>query len=257
MRRLGPILVTLNMVTTVPISAQHAALVGVVFDSISGAPLSNAQVDVWDQGVIAVTAPDGRFRLIGVRSGNLTVRIRKPGFKPGWVQTEINLLGAVTFDLGTIPLSPLAVAMDPVLVEDRAIDERLDRVGFYHRRNSEQGTFLTREDIERSKPRLTSELLMQIPAFRPALQGGVGSALNIRGDASILQEHRPCAIGCFVDGVRTEGANVDGILPSSIDAMEMYPGPSTIPLRFVHPSRNPMCGVIVIWTRRAGTERLR
>ena len=255
MRWLGLILTTLTLVTFGPLTAQQAAFVGTVTDSITGTALSDVRVDLQDQDITAVTGPDGQFRLSDVRSGNLTILIRKPGFKRGLVQMEIDILGAVTVDLGTIPLEPLAVALDPVFVEDLKINQRLDRVGFYRRRNSEHGTFLTMDVIERRNPRNTSDLLLQIPAIRVAVEATGNSAYSARGVANLLQSGSTCQLGYYVDGVAAQGVLVDDVLPTSIAAIEVYAGPATIPPQFRYPSLNPKCGVVVIWTKTGRTER--
>jgi len=249
MRNTGALLTTLFLATLGQLSGQQATLVGVVTDSLTGNTLADAYVHLPAQDITALTGSDGKFRLGGVASGDLTIEVRKPGFEPEPLHVDIEVIGAVTVDLGTIALAPLVVELDPIVVEDREVNQRLNRVGFYRRMNTEHGTFLTREEIARLNPSNTSELVARMPAFGATLGGAGNVAFGVRGTASIRQANSACLITYYVDGVRAEGAAVDEVLPNSIEAMEAYAGPATIPPQFRTFPGNPNCGAVILWTR--------
>lgn len=250
MCRTGLILTALLLATLCPLAGQQATFVGVVTDSLTGDPLAGAYVSVLGQEIIVVTGVNGRFELSGVTSGDMTVVIRRAGFRAGAVEFEITVTRAVTVDLGAIALSPLVVELDPVVVEGTEVDRKLTSVGFFQRMGTEHGTFLTREEIARRNPRNTSELIRRIPGFRVAADGSVTST---RGVPSVSQGFSTCDIDYYIDGVHADGSLVDDVLPNAIAAMEVYTGTATIPPAF-RISGNPKCGVVVIWTRSGGTR---
>ena len=248
MYRTGPLLTCLFVATLKTLVGQQATFVGVVADSLTGDPLAGAVVSALGQEAIVVTGLDGRFEMAGVGSGHVTVVIRRTGFRIGAVELDIAMTRAVTVDLGTIALSPLAVELDPVVVEGAEVDRKLTSVGFFQRMSVEQGTFLTHEEIARRNPRNTSELIRRIPGFRVATDGRVASR---RGVPAISQGFSSCDIEYYIDGVHADGSFVDDVLPNAIAAMEVYTGAATIPPAF-RVSGNPKCGVVVIWTRTGG-----
>jgi hypothetical protein len=255
MRRTGLSLTTLLLATICPIFGQQATFVGVVADSLTGDPLAGAYVSLLGQDRTVITGVNGRFELGGVSTGDVTVQIRRPGFRSGSVEFEITVTRAVTVDLGTIVLSPLVVELDPVVVEGTQVDRKLTRVGFFQRMGTEHGTFLTQEEIERRNPRNTTDLIRRIPGFRVTQEGIGNSVSGGRGVPSISQGFSRCDIDYYIDGVHADGAVIDDVLPNAIAAMEVYTGSATIPPAF-RMSGNPRCGVVVIWTKTGGRRPL-
>lgn len=251
MRRTNLLLFCIVFATVEPLSGQDATLVGVVADSLTGDPLAGAFVSIVGHDMTVLTGMNGRFALAGVGSGDMTIEIRRPGFRPGAVAFEMTVTRTVTVDLGTVVLSPLVVEMDPVVVEATEVENKLNRVGFFQRMNTEQGTFLTLEEIERRNPRNTSELVRRIPGFQVGTDGSIASR---RGVPGMGQAFQTCAIEYYIDGVHADGSRVDDVLPAAVVAMEVYTGAATIPPAF-RISGNARCGVVVIWTRTGGTPR--
>lgn len=231
-----------------PVFGQEATFVGVIADSITGDPLAGAHVSLRGEDRVAITGMNGRFELSGVNSGDVSVDIRRPGFRAGSVEFEITVTRSVTVDLGTIVLSPLVVELDPIVVEAAEVEQKLTRVGFFQRMGTEHGTFLTYEEITRQNPRNTSELVRRIPGFQVATDGAVSSRRGIPGMA---QWSSTCQIEYYIDGVHADGGRVDDVLPNAIIAMEVYTGAATIPPAF-RIAGNARCGVVVIWTRTGG-----
>jgi len=61
---------------------------------------------------------------------------------------------------------------------------------------------------------------------------------------------RRCPILYYIDGVPARGYNIDDMPARDVEALEIYRGPSQVPVEFDR--RNAMCGLIVIWTRIEG-----
>jgi hypothetical protein len=242
------LLVTLLSLNVIPLVAQRATFVGVVHDSATGLPVSGATVEVLEQAIAAVTDSDGRFRLEGVAGGYITIYVQRLGYSPGTVGLEFSPTRSMTVDLGEIAMSQVALELDPVLVEGEESDERLREVGFFGRRRTETGTFITYEDIVKQNPSNTAELLRRVPGFRVFVNGTVSST---RGVPSISQGFAQCGVQYYVDGVHADGSDLNTVLPRVIAGMEVYTGSASIPPIY-RVSGNPKCGVVLIWTRSGG-----
>ena len=251
MRRTGVFLTAFLLATSVPLIGQQATFVGVVTDSLSGVPLAGAHVSFLGDEQIFVTGVDGRFSLAGVVSGDVSIEIRRQGFRVGTVAFEITVTRPVTVDLGAVFMSPLVVELDPLVVEGTEIDRKLNSVGFFQRMSTEHGTFFTHEEIARRSPRNTSELVRRIPGFQVQADGLVSSR---RGVPGMNQAFSTCQIEYYIDGVHADGSMIDDVLPDAIAAMEVYTGAATIPPAF-RISGNARCGVVVLWTKTGGRRR--
>jgi outer membrane receptor for ferrienterochelin and colicin len=118
---------------------------------------------------------------------------------------------------------------------------RLDVTGFYDRRRTRAGHFITREQVEVRPAMFLSDVLRTVPSLRLTyLPGGQGAAVTGRG-------------GCFptyyLDGVRLlDSATLDGfVLPDHVEGIEVYTN-ATVPAQYAGGN----CGAIVIWTRDPG-----
>lgn len=236
---------------TFPLAAQRATLVGIVVDSLTGAPLVGASVVAVEPGLAAVADDRGQFELPGVSSGDFTILIRHAGYRPSKARFELTVTRPVRVDFGTIALAPLVFELDPVRVEAEAVSDKLRRVGFFHRMSSADGTFLTWEDIRDQDPTNTSELFRRIPGFRTSQDGSIGSR---RGIPSLSSGLSRCEVNYYIDGVHTAAPNIDVVLPAAIAGVEVYSGAATIPPSF-RVAGNPKCGVIAIWTRDGSMRR--
>ncbi len=248
MRRTAALLTSLLVASLTPLAAQQAVFVGVVTDSLTRDPLAGASVLVLEQGITAATDERGRFELDGVTDGDLTILIQRLGYRAGVVRIELVATRAVRVDLGSIALSPMVTELSPVVVEAEELNLKLRKVGFFRRMGSEKGTFLTREDIAKQNPARTSDLLRRIPGFRALADGSVAGT---RGIPSMRRGFSSCGVDYYIDGVHADGSDIDVVIPTSIDGMEMYTGSASIPPAF-RITGNPRCGVVVIWTREGG-----
>jgi hypothetical protein len=72
------------------------------------------------------------------------------------------------------------------------------------------------------------------------------------GMSNVVVGRGNCPFRYFVDGVRVgETFQIDDIPSDWIEAIEIYRGPSSVPVQFMlSPSEtNANCGIIAIWTR--------
>jgi hypothetical protein len=107
------------------------------------------------------------------------------------------------------------------------------------------GHFLTRQDIESRNPSMLTDMFRSIPGAR-VLNVGIGfqRVVRFRGEK--------CAPITWLDGAPLAAGefDLDALSPRSIEAMEIYAGPASVPLQF-QTDRNlaSSCGAILIWSR--------
>jgi hypothetical protein len=175
----------------------------------------------------------GAFRWPRIPQGLYRLEVSAFGYRG--IDQEIVIRGAPPVEI-RLELVPEALMLDPVVVVVLR-SPRLEAGGFYSRRQTGQGTFFDRDEIERRFPSRTSDLLRGLAGVQvqtgPAGQGG---RLLIRGT---------CRPDIVIDGLNL-GPNVfpdDLLLPGDIEGVEVHRGP-TGPVQY---SRGA-CGMILFWT---------
>lgn len=241
----------------------RARIIGTVLIEGPDRPLATAQVELLVQGAYALTDSAGRFELASVT--------------PGWDTLQVSLL---EFESEKIPVFVQPGGLHPVelvvpypfaQLEDLTVRlygrpaERM--LGYERRRAGRRGRFITREEIQRRRPVLLSQMFRSVPWTRVAPDGRV--LLAGRNAVSSLRRRRVSTLGrtfsvgrvggagrlqcsptIFVDGVRrdTRLTQIDDIDPRRIAGIEIYRAPF-IPFRFRDHRRPGMgCGSIVVWT---------
>lgn len=224
-----------------PLAAQQGA--GVLLVSVraadSGAPLPGAQVVVRGVGMGGSTDGRGMLRLSSLPSGAQVLEARYLGYSPQSVQVVV-VPGQVANVMLDLPVRPIELAE----VRVRARRSVLHGRGFYERKQSGLGTFISRDQIERMHPRFMSDVLRRVAgvSLQSTSLGGTSRA-SMRGNKVVGR----CPIQYYLDGTMTAFYNIDEIRPEDVEGLEVYRGAATIP-----PAYNKgtaLCGVILIWTR--------
>lgn len=202
-------------------------------------PLPGAQVIVQGMGIGGVTDASGTLRLADLPVGSREVEVRFLGYAPARsvVVLQPEKASRLTFDL----------VMQPIQLAEVKVRTRrsiLQTNGFFNRRDSSFGTFMTRQEIQAMRPRYMSDVLRRVAgvSLTNSAHGGAASA-RIRG-TKVLGS---CPIQYYLDGTMTAMFNIDEVRPEDVEGIEIYRGAATIPPSFNKGSA--MCGVIVIWTR--------
>ncbi len=129
---------------------------------------------------------------------------------------------------------------------------------FFRRRWVGLGRYITRAEIEFRKPYRTANLLAGISCIKVAFRHLGASGTDVK---FTCLPSRGCAVSVWIDGWKqrfaqfeapsgasaeaTLGTYLDRVLPSQIEAMEIYRGPAEMPAEFLDDS----CAAIAIWTR--------
>jgi hypothetical protein len=226
-------------VATAAVRAQEAPPIvkirGIVVDS-GGAPLSGAEVRAVGTALLMLTSDSGIFR-VELPAGPVVFAVRRLGYEPA---TFLATLRPGKTNGVTLILQSMPQALPGVTVASEREQAWLRT--FNDRKESQQGTFITRADIEKSRARLTTDLLRRrTPSVQVVMTRGGGTRVYMRGNSA-----RRCAPQLFVHTTPYSG-EVDDFPPDVIEAIEVYSGSSELP-----PELNigrALCGAIVIWTR--------
>ena len=240
----------LSIAAATPLAAQATGtIVGRVVDGDNGQPVAAAQVTIAGTQFGRSTGDDGRFTLANVRSGALTITVRRIGYQ---LQSRpITLAGnaTVTVDFTLIKSS---VSLVGVVVTATG-EERKKEVG-------NAVTTVSSTDFERGAVANTQQILQgrSTGVTIQANGGGPGAGGNIRlrGVNSITQGNRPLI---YIDGIRMFNGNsptgvssrqsvspLNDIAASDIDRIEVVKGPAATTLYGTEASG----GVIQIFTKR-------
>ncbi len=240
--RLIPAIVLL--LPTVATGQARATVIGVVRDT-AGAVVEEADVSIAALRLLTRTDGVGAFTLRRVQPGAVTIMIRRLGYSPRTIPIVVRP-GAV--ESLTVVLEPLPVQLAGVSVMAPELRRRFAIEEFYRRRaRGIGGSFVTREDIEARHASRLSDVLRSVPALRfVRVRGGMGIRF-----VSASTQRRDCVPMLWLDGVRAPGMEIDDFPPSTIEGIELYPGPSTTPLQFSQ-SGVTSCGTIVVWSRVPG-----
>jgi len=153
-----------------------------------------------------------------------------------------------------------AMPIDGILVELQrpSIQHQLIRNGYVRRLQRGLGVFITPYDIENSGAIGTPDLFRNIPGVAVRMVGG-GLSSHLGESVQMMSATGYCTPTMYVDGQRltpqvVAAQPIGMLLPlGDVDAIEVYRRPAEIPIEYAGTVRglgdDPICGVIVVWTR--------
>jgi hypothetical protein len=213
-------------------------LAGVVVSAAEGRPLGGARVGITD-GPQTRANDRGEWSLVDAPVGTRLLEVRAVGFYPE--RRSVNVVaGAPPV---RVALMTLKAVLDTVRVTAARVRDR-HLSGFEQRRHTSLGRYITREDIARRQPVVTSDLLRMTPGLQVA-RGEFGENLVTMRSAFGGR----CDPNVYIDGylMKLVGAeDLDAyVRPDDIAGIEVYTG--VVPPQF-EPGISG-CGSIAIWTR--------
>jgi TonB family protein len=212
----------------------------------NGLGLSGASVEVQGTQIRVVTDEQGVFRLPEVPAGLASIQVRRLGFHPDLASLQVPASGTAQL---SVRLSIVAQDLDPVTVKARKLQYSGRLAGYYDRlEHRNGGVFITREEIDRDRPRTLSQLLQRVP-------GVVAVRLRV-GSTGVRLRDRTCAPLVWLDGNALPAGEVDldSFAPHSLQGIELYLGSTTAPSRYVMSRDMSNCGTILLWSRGGDTE---
>jgi hypothetical protein len=220
-------------------------IVAFVIDT-AGRPVPGAEVQVVGTSVKGSTDDAGRVALLAVPAGKTVLRLRRLGFAE--LTVPISVTPGMTPE-SRYTMMPVATDLKSVVVKANMLKpERYAKTGkydgFYRRRASGSGTFMTREQIDERNAQKSEDLLRMVTGVR----------IRYRGTAPVVMFLRCQQVAVYIDGIRSHDPFRDyfALSPLDIEAMEVYHGMAQVPPEFSpHPND---CGAIVVWSRWHGGD---
>ena len=261
-RAVGTVTFATISLAAAPTAAQ-SVLRGIVLTD-GGDPIREAQVAIGKLQLLTAAGPVGEFTFTTIPSGKFTVLARAIGFEP--TSREFRFSGRDTI-LAEFRLRRLAQRLDSIVVKgtERSVNPKMR--AFEEHRAAGLGRFLTSADLRKREHSALSDVLRMttgLTLVRRPLDCGGGFALATSRGGSF--HHQPwmactnqspfptaCYLAIYLDGTRVwapgslEPPNMDDFTVVSLQAIELYRGPSELPIQYE--STNSACGAALLWTR--------
>ena len=201
-----------------------------------GLPVAEVRLLTQPGGALAWRALSnsvGSFGTPRLAAGRYRVEVSALGYTTAF--HTLVLAGHGSLDL-QVELSPAALRLEPIIVTVRR-PSRLERNGFYERRNRGLGRSLTRAEI------LAQGLTQIASVFRRI--GGVTVVSDPNGGSS-LRMRRRCRPGFVLDGMRLGPVTrIEDVLSvETVEGIEVF-GFGATPPEYAHLN----CGTVLAWTR--------
>lgn len=228
--------------------ARAQTFAGRVLDGTDSLVVSGAQVHV--EGAHSIRSTGfGQFRISGFEPGRRQIAVRMLGYAAVTDTVDFPEDQTVTRD---IYLTRVPRLLSTMVVKGRSMRVPSGFEDVYQRAAASGGSFMTRETIDSLNPRDVVGLLNEIPFIRVDPNPDARDRLSTSRCRPMLTGSRLSGqmVALYFNGVAIVGETlVDEILsrvaPSSIQAVEVYNGPSAVP-----PSFKPACAAVAIWTRK-------
>lgn len=183
----------IGLFLTLPAAAQEAGSITGEVVGQDGQPLTGVAITVVGTNLGSFTNEQGRFLMIGVPSGERTVRAQVIGYRAATQTVTVPSGSSVSV---RFELAATAVELDGLVVTGTAAATRIKEVGI-------AVSSITAEDIELEPVADAQQILQGRTAGVTVLQGGgqpgSGQTVKIRGVNSVSQDVEPLI---YVDGIR-------------------------------------------------------
>ncbi len=219
------------------VKAGQRELVGTVRDPL-GAALEGVTVEI--PGQSTRTNARGAFQLFTAAFDTVTITIRVIGY------TELSALLTARerqWDTVLVQLERTAQPLKGVTVKENPNRRANSLREFDERRARGNGVFVTRSDIVARGATRLGDVVRNMRGVN-VVRGRV-RFVSQTGSRGTL-----CQPDVWLDGARARGMEVDDILASDVEAMELYANFSSVPFEFSSRGGSAIpCGTVVIWTR--------
>jgi hypothetical protein len=225
-----------------PSESRLARLTGRVADS-SGHPIMKAEIAVLKTTIRTQSRDDGGFELPSLPSGAVELMVRRVGYSPSKVALD---LGAGELRDIRVLLTPVVTTLDSVSVTASAEPVEPATTGRDRRHARGSGTFLSREQIEKTQPRVPTDLFRTVAGVKVTRESGNATVLSTRFGALAT-----CPLQYILDGrdFPLYGQSIDSMIQvAEIESIEVFPGGASMPPQFG--GRASTCGIISISTRK-------
>lgn len=232
-------------------SAQEGIVAGTVVSESSRQPVAGAQILVAGTRLGGSTDASGRFRITGLTGTQVTLDVRRLGFRPTQTTARVGATDVlITMVERPLDLDAVIVTGTPGATERRAIPNAVSTI---------DAAAVTEQAQINSLQELLNGRAAGVVVMPATGMVGTGSRIRVRGTSSFSLSNQPLI---YVDGVRinSEGASgpvnqgfgsqsisrLNDINPEEIESIEILKGPAASTLYGTEASN----GVIQIITKR-------
>lgn len=212
-------------------------MIGFVRD-VRGGPLEGVTVQIHGERI--TTDKKGAFQVLTRATDTASISLRRVGFEPldAFISTRNG-----QWDTVIVQMDAAATKLAEVNVTEDFTSRAGGLRGFNERKERGLGQFVMRQEIvDRGSQRLTDILRSK--------KGVMIVSGRLRFASSVGNRGGYCQPNVYLDGARAPGMEVDEIAAQNVEAIELYPYMSTLPLEFQTIGRNTTpCGTVVLWTR--------
>jgi hypothetical protein len=234
------------------VPSDSGRIVGHLVDAVTLAPVAAAEVklvtSLIETPVRDVTDDEGRFVFPSVRPGSCKLEIEQLAYGTQW--TTVDVPRGETIDV-EVQVAPQPVLLEPLKVEVYPRSLRLEREGFYRRRDTGFGYVFGPAELGHWRGSLTQNLQMV-----PGVYRSIGDVPKIKMLFPGAYKLSWCVPTIFVNGWPDPVAieSLDAYQPSMLEGVEVYRTWWDIPGKYkilLYPSRLD-CGVVLLWLRGEG-----
>jgi TonB-linked SusC/RagA family outer membrane protein len=249
---------TIALVTgATQLAAQAGTIAGTVVSEAGQIPIPEAQVRVAGTNTGAVTDASGRFRLTGLTGTEVSLEVRRLGYRPTTVTARVGTTDLrITIPERSVELDALVVTGTAGATEKRAIGNAVSTI---------KASEITQVAPVTSMQELLGARAPGVVLMSASGAVGTGSRVRVRGTSSLSLTNQPLL---YIDGVRVNnqaatgptGAQAFGsssisrmndINPDEIESIEIIKGPAAATLYGTEAAN----GVIQILTKRGVAGR--
>jgi len=225
-----------------PVHVGDGRVSGVVLTKEGKVPLAGAVVRL-DNGPEARTDTQGEWTIANAPTGTRRLEVRAVGHAPERRTVDV-IEGAPLVRIAMLELTTVMASVN--VTAARNASQAL--VEFEQRRKSAFGRFLTREDIERRRPVVASDLFRTVPGVFVDGVRDSDQRIQMRGIFDARCDALLIVNGGVMPGMTA--ADLDDFAPPrNIIGIEVYQ-PGTVPAEFQQLGTTTACGVIAVWTTR-------
>jgi hypothetical protein len=199
-------------------------ITGIVLDA-SGQAIANADVFALPDKARGRTDSTGRFSISKLEAGFYHVRVRRLGYRPTEITTDLTSNGHVDLKF---ELAPRPVMLDSVVVQADGKCPAVSYVGFNCRKRvaKGKGVFLTDDDIADKGAVELGEVFTDVPGFLTELRP---TAYGLKPIA--FAQHGGC-INALVNGRPIAVTNQLPRFATELIAVEIYATPRDVPVEY-------------------------
>lgn len=218
-----------------------------VTDAVSQAPVTDAVITIVGDEAHGSTNEEGKSIVKLRRAGANIFLVRRIGYVQLSATLEVPDHDTLNVHFVMQPSPPV---LDSV-VSTASVPAALHVSDFESRRaKNAGGAFITRDEIVHEAPIRTTDLFRRVHGVQVREKNMTRVVVSSRGPISAVVTPDMCVLPIGRDGlVLGPDYNLDDIPVNEIYGIEIYDGPSTIPVEFRSSLPNGSCGLIMIWTR--------